>query len=440
MSTRPSLQRHLWGWAAGALVMVWLTLALAAWNSGHHEAREITDGKLVSVARLLLKPHDQASLDTKENQATHRREYALELIVLRWAGDRLVEDTHAMAPLLGLTTPPSPGLRTVRVSQGQGGQPREWRMYAAADDQGNRAAVLVDMDERYDLGADLAEHVVLPVLLVLPLVMLVLWLAIRRGLQPLSRLSADVAALDTTAGQRLQSDHRFREFASSVEAINHLVDSLQEQARRERAFASDVAHELRTPLASLALGAAAARQAPTPESLERLEKDALRAGRILQQLLDLARVQRDALAQSSTAVDLGALAASVVEDHVPRAYEQDHELALLRPDAAVKVQVPAMLAELALRNLVDNAIRHTPAGTQIQVDVWSGPSSRGVSVSDDGGRAGAFGVPTSDGLGLGLRLVERMAEQMGARLETGDALTPMTTRFALVWPTSDSQK
>lgn len=436
MSARPSLQRHLWGWAAGALVMVWLTLALAAWNSGHHEAREITDGKLVSVARLLLMPHDQASLDTKENQATHRREYALELIVLRWAGDRLVEDTHAMAPLLGLTTPPPPGLRTVRANQGD--HLREWRMYAADDGRGNRAAVLVDMDERYDLGADLAEHVVLPVLLVLPLVMLVLWLAIRRGLQPLSRLSADVAALDTTAGQRLQSDHRFREFASSVEAINHLVDSLQEQARRERAFASDVAHELRTPLASLALGARAARLALTPDALERLEQDALRAGRILQQLLDLARVQRDALAHSSTAVDLGALAASVVEDHVPRAYEQDHELALLRPDAAVNVQVPAMLAELALRNLVDNAIRHTPAGTQIQVDVWSGPSTRGVSVSDDGGRAGAFGAPTSDGLGLGLRLVERMAEQMGARLEAGDALAPMTTRFALVWPTTET--
>ncbi|HAJ11846.1 MAG TPA: two-component sensor histidine kinase, partial [Comamonadaceae bacterium] len=66
---QPSLQRHLWAWAAGALVMVWLTLAAAAWNSGRHEAREITDGKLISVARLLLAPQDQSSLDTPENRA-----------------------------------------------------------------------------------------------------------------------------------------------------------------------------------------------------------------------------------------------------------------------------------------------------------------------------------------------------------------------------------
>lgn len=432
MMSRPTLHRHLWGWAAGALVMVWLTLAAAAWNSGHHEAREITDGKLVSVARLLLTPHDQASLDTPENQASHRRDYALELVVLRWEGDRLVEDTHGLAPALGWTTPPSPGLRTVKVSEGA--LAGEWRMYAASDARGNRAAVLVDMDERYHLGADLAEHVVLPVLLVLPLVMLVLWLAIRRGLRPLARLSADVAHLDTAAGQRLDPDHRFDEFASSVEAINHLVDSLQEQARRERAFASDVAHELRTPLASLALGASAARQSPTPQALQRLEQDALRAGRILQQLLDLARVERDTMAQASSQIELGALAAAVVEDHVPRAYEQAHELALVCPDVPVHVKVPPMLAELALRNLVDNAIRHTPAGTQVQLDVWSDPASTGVSVSDDGGRAGAFGSPATDGMGLGLRLVRRMAEQMGARLETGGAVHPMTTRFALVWP------
>lgn len=432
MRPLPSLRGYLWAWAAGALVIVWLTLAAAAWNSGRHEAREITDGKLVSVARLLLAPHDQASLDTPENRASDRRDYAVELVVLRWQDGQLVEDSHGLATALSLQQPPETGFRSVRLADGSG--QAEWRLYSATDGQGGHAAVLVDMAERNELGDDLAEHVVLPVLLVLPVVMLSLWLAIRRGLRPLSRLSTEVSQLDTAAGRRLDPDRRFREFASSVAAINHLVDSLQEQARRERAFASDVAHELRTPLASLALGASAARQDPDPQALQRLENDALRAGRILQQLLDLARVERDAQPGASVQVELGSLAASVVEDHAPRAYEEEHELALARPETAVTVTTAPMLAELALRNLVDNAIRHTPAGTQILVEVWSDASSAGVAVSDDGRRTGAGMRPASDGLGLGLRLVARMAEQMEARLVEGDAVAPMTTRFALVWP------
>lgn len=432
---RPSLQWHLWAWAAGALVMVWLTLAAAAWNSGHHEAREITDGKLVSVARLLLAPGDQPSLNTPDNHAMHRLEYALELAVLRWQGGRLVEDTHGFAEALGFAAPPPTGLSSVRMAHGPG--VGEWRMYVMADAVGDRVAVLVDLEDRQRLGADLAGHVALSVLLVLPLVMLVLWWAIRRGLRPLSRLSEDVARLDAGGGQRLDAGHRFREFASTVEAINHLVDSLQAQARRERAFASDVAHELRTPLASLVLGAAAARQAPTPEALVRVEQDALRAGRILQQLLDLARAQRDMALDAGEGADLGALAATVAEAHVRQAYERDHELSLQRPDEPIALPVSATLLELALRNLVDNAIRHTPRGTQVRIEVWSDAASTGVSVSDDGLRPGAFsGIPSSDGLGLGLRLVERVAARMGARLETGAAQAPMTTRYALVWPAS----
>ena len=113
-----------------------------------------------------------------------------------------------------------------------------------------------------------------------------------RGLRPLDRLSSDVAALDGLAGQRLDTAHRFREFSSTVSAINSLVDSLQARARRERGFASDVAHELRTPLAALTLQAGAARHDPSPERLAQLEATALRAGHILAQLLDLARAQR----------------------------------------------------------------------------------------------------------------------------------------------------
>jgi two-component system sensor histidine kinase QseC len=96
--------------------------------------------------------------------------------------------------------------------------------------------------------------------------------------------------------------------------------------------------------------------------------------------------------------------------------------------------------ELVLRNLIENALRHTPPGTQIEVAVWrSAQGAVGISISDDGGRAQpdqiAAAIPEgrAAGLGLGLRLVERLAEQMGADLERDRGESPMTTRFTLRW-------
>mgnify|MGYP006170039175 CR=1 FL=1 len=113
-------------------------------------------------------------------------------------------------------------------------------------------------------------------------------------------------------------------------------------------------------------------------------------------------------------VALGELAARLIAAHAPAAYESGHELSLLQPDGPVCVQAQPMLLELALRNLIANALRHTPPGTQVAVEVWQDARACGVSVSDDGQRAGAAAVDAAatHGLGLGLRLVERMAEQI----------------------------
>ena len=245
--------------------------------------------------------------------------------------------------------------------------------------------------------------------------------------------------LDGFAGQRLDTQHRHREFTSTVAAINALVDTLQMRAQREREFASDVAHELRTPLASLALQANAAQHDPSLERLAQLEQESLRAGRILSQLLELARAQRNASEESGPLaagqLALGELAARLVASHAPAAYETGHELSLLQPDEPVVVQGQAMLVELALRNLIENALRHTSSGTQVEVAVWRTDDGQGISVSDDGQRQHAgSNAAEHGGLGLGLRLVERMAEQLGARLERDQGVLPMTTRFTLRWP------
>lgn len=434
------LWRHLWNWTLGALLVVWLTLVAVAWYTGHHEAEEITDGQLVAVARLWLAAEPGVMSAPPEPLDRRRvKAYVQDLAVLQWVGDRLVTDTHGLADGLGLSAAPPLGLSELN-RHGAGGS-RYWRVYVAERtdpvDRGQtrRVAVLMDMAQRYDLGKDVAEHVARPALLVLPLIALVLWWTIRRGLRPLERLSREVAALDTAHGQRLDDRQRFREFSSTVTAINTLVDTLQTRAQREREFASDVAHELRTPLSAIALQARAAQADPTPEHLQRLEQEALRAGRILTQLLDLARAQRNSGDSEPVATALGEVAADLIAAHAQQAHDSGHELSLVQPDAPVTVRVTPMLLELALRNLIANALRHTPPGTQVAVEVWQDAHGCGVSVSDDGQRAGApvVSAAATHGLGLGLRLVERMAEQMGGQLVRDTGQPPMTTRFTLRW-------
>jgi two-component system sensor histidine kinase QseC len=422
---RPTLTRHLLAWALGALTLVWATFIWFGYKTGEHEADELTDGHLASVSSLLL-PLSPAALQPDAVQApvvatkdSRAHDYQRSLTVVMWdaQGRMLARTGDGPTP----TYTPGDGFETLRL----GSPAQAWRAFSRWDGEDHhKVLVMLSEAERADLADDIAQQVIEPGLWLLPVVALVLGLAIHRGLRPLRALAEEVHGLDPQQAQKVQGPVRFAELGATVDAINRLVDRYHAALTRERARANEVAHVLRTPLASIALQARGVQDAPPgpaqQAALARLQQDALRAGEVLHQLLALARTSRAELDDEAQALDLDGLARRVVSEFAPQAHAGGRELGLASPGPFPLSGHPVLL-ELALRNLVQNALAHTPPGTQVEVEL--DPQAGSLQVIDDGPRhAGAPGAAAPAGvqplrLGLGHRVVEKVAALHGASFE-----------------------
>lgn len=437
----PSLTRHLLAWALGALVIVWGTFIGFGYATGEHEADELTDGHLASVSSLVLPlagsglasrapPNGAVALTTLK---AHDYQRSLSVVVWDAAGGLVARTGDA--PLPAFETPE--GFATVLI----GTPPQPWRTFTHWDAQrSHKLIVLLSQQERDDLAADIAEQVIEPGLWLLPVVALVLGLAIHRGLRPLRALAQEVHALDTKDAQKVQAPARHEEIAATVEAINRLVERYHAALTRERSLANEFAHELRTPIASLALQARSLQDsapgAAREEALAQLQDDARRAGEVLQHLLALARTSRAELHESAQPLDLEVLARRVVAEFAPDAHAGGRELGLASPGPFPLTGHPVLL-ELALRNLVQNALAHTPRGTSVEVELH--PQARLLQVCDDGLlHADAPVAPATERvrplqLGLGHRVVEKVAALHAARFEP-DVRSPQGRRcFRIVF-------
>jgi two-component system sensor histidine kinase QseC len=432
---RPSsLTRHLLGWALGALTLVWATFIVFAYSTGEHEADELTDGHLASVSSLLLPlapgglvadglpaapPAANGNGRGRNGNDLRAHDYQRSLTVVVWdAGGKVLSHTGDAPP------PPfevAEGFATLRL----GDPPEAWRLFSRWDPSRQfKLSVMASVQERDELAADIAGQVIEPGLWLLPVVALVLGLAIHRGLRPLRQLAEQVHALDTQHAQKVDAPVRFEELAATVDAINRLVDRYHAALTRERSLANEFAHELRTPLASIALQVRGVQETPPgpaqQQALTRLGEDALRAGDVLSHLLALARASRAELDEAAESLDLDALARRVVADYAPEAHAGGRELELASPGPFPLSGHPVLL-ELALRNLVQNALAHTPRGTRVEVEL--DPAAHLLQVSDDGqqrggdaGEAAPAGVQALR-LGLGHRVVEKVAALHGASFE-----------------------
>ena len=320
--------------------------------------------------------------------------------------------------------------------------------------EGQVVQIAQPMSARRELAASMALRTIMPLLAVLPFLAMLIWFTIARGLKPLDRVAAAVARRSPALLEPLPDRDLPREVQPLVGALNDLLSRLSHTLDAQRAFVADAAHELRTPLTAVHLQAQLAERATTDTeraaALAELKGGLERGTRLVEQLLTLAREEPGVSATAASAVDLAALAREVIADLAPLAGAKGIDLGLSSTTTSVLSGDPDALRTL-ISNLVDNAIRYTPAGGRVDVTLSDDAGRTALTVRDSGPGiaiedrervfdrfyrgSGAGGIR---GSGLGLAIVKRIAERHGADVELGTGIDGrglgVTVRFPLGTP------
>ena len=236
-----------------------------------------------------------------------------------------------------------------------------------------------------------------------------------------------------------------------VSELNSLFEKLKEAFDRNERFTADAAHELKTPLAALNTQTQVALRANTPESrkaaLFKVLAGVNRATHVVQQLLTLSRLVPGASdIAESLPVNLPKLAAEIIAQLAPVAVSKQIDIELISDDEDATIQGNMTALSILIRNLVDNAIRYTPAGGHIQVQVLNKEKPTKLIVSDNGP-----GIPaelrarvferffrvlgnTSPGSGLGLAIVQQIAKLHNAQVKLGTPASGSGLEIEVIFP------
>jgi len=426
-----SLKRRLLVGLMGAVALVWLATTAYSYLDAEHEVDELLDAHLAQSASLILAQatHDLEEIDLEHAPAAHDR-HARRVALQVWEDGTALRLRSGGAPSSRLSLREE-GFDNTRV------QGRSWRVFTTWD-AGHRLLVQIAErdDARREIAAGIATNLLLPLLVALPVLALFAWITIGRAVRPLDRLGREVERRSADNLQGLALEGAPSEVIPLVRSLNALFGRVQRMVENERRFTADAAHEMRTPLAGLKTQAQVARGAADDgtrqHALDRLVEGCDRATRLVDQLLPLARLEPGA-ARPAGSCDLVAVARPVVAELAPFALDRGVEVELLAP-ASLDVEGHPDLLSILLRNLVDNAVRYSPGGSRVRVEIARIDESARLTVSDEGrgigpGERARIGqrfyrvLGTGEaGSGLGLSIVRRIVEIHGARLrfEDGD--------------------
>lgn len=421
-----SLQEQLIRSVLAAVTVIWLLAAGATWFDARHELDELLDAHLAQSASLLLiqkfgdfDDDDIAPLPSGAGQ------YPAAVMFQVFQSGKLVLKSPD-APRLAITAHGAAAAYTTLTLDGHA-----WRAYMTQDRaRGLDVIVAERITARQEILWAVLRSSLLPMLLALPLLAAAIWWMVRRGTAPIRALSQAVVARQPEALEPIVALNVARELHPLVASMNNLFARIATLLDAERRFTADAAHELRTPIAAIRMQAQVAAGAADPvhrqHALKATVEGCDRATRLVEQLLTLARLEANDVADQHR-LDLRELVRQVVADQAVKSAAEQQELGF---DAEQECPVRGndMLLMVLFRNLIDNAMRYSPAAASIAVHLRHDQGGFELTIDDSGpGVAPAdlprlgerfFRVPGSgaSGSGLGWSIARRIAALHGFSL------------------------
>jgi two-component system OmpR family sensor kinase len=313
-----------------------------------------------------------------------------------------------------------------------------WRLVVRTRADGSRVAVGQPTAIRDEFATNSALHTVLPFAALIPCLTLLVAIVIHRTLRPVLRLADRLDAERSDDFEKLPIDGMPAELRPFIASINRLLERVGTMINQNRRFIADAAHELRTPITALGIQAENLDRTDLPaESRARLEvlsRGIRRIVHLLEQLLAHARYDTGPAADAAvTALDQ--VARESIADLLPIAAARGVDLGFVRLEA-VSVRGDATALAVMLRNLLDNALRHTPAGGRVDLSLYRDDANAVVRIEDSGpGIAPADlervfepffrgGHPTDEGTGLGLSIVRRIVDTLAGSITIENIAVP----------------
>lgn len=430
-----SLQYRLISWQAACILLVGAIAGFISFFSAFQEAYEFQDDQLIQVAALI---------DSKILSIAERGDLP---VVVKDNDSRFTVQVLGQPGEHALPLPANManGFQTVDLAR------RSWRFYVRSLADGRRVAVGQSTEGRDEVARDSGMRTAMPFLILLPLLVTLIVVSVRKTLAPVERLSSDIDARGQGDLSPLDLEDAPQEIKPFLHSINGLLTRLTRALAEQRRFIADAAHELRSPITALLLQTAnVERAALDPEA--RLRVASLKAGlqrtrNLLEQLLAMAR------SQSNPQDPIESLSiANVMRQALQEceALAQGKDVTLVLRDQGGQTQLRAARTDLLamLRNLLDNAIRYSPPHGKVEIGLQASVGEIEVSITDSGpGIAEAdkarvfdpfFRVGGSDdfGSGLGLAIVRTIVERLHGRVVLEDvfATAPRGLRVRLILP------